>query len=96
MYPTLVASEDSLRSSRVSRKRQSRLCRGYSGGGRLPELRGRMLVLGFIRTRPRLILPAAASAVLAATSALAAQSANPDSVSLHEEAREIQARFELY
>ena len=53
-------------------------------------------MLGFVKTRPRLILPAAASAVLAATSALAAQSANPDSVSLHEEAKEIQARFERF
>ena len=53
-------------------------------------------MLGFVRTRPRLILPAAASAVLATTSALAAQSANPDSLSLHEEAKEIQARFERF
>ena len=96
MHPILVAPEDLLRSSRVSGKRQSRLCRVYSGGGRLPELRRRMLVLGFVRPRPRLILPAAASAVLATTSALTAQSANPDSVSLHEEAREIQARFERF
>ena len=56
-------------------------------------------MLGFTRTRPRLILPAAAFAVLAATPALAAQdrdAANPDSVSLHERAKEVQARFERF
>ena len=56
-------------------------------------------MLGFTRTRPRLILPAAAFAVLAATPALAAQdrdAANPDSVSLHEQAKEVQARFERF
>ena len=54
-------------------------------------------MLGFVRTRPKLILLAAASAVLAP--ALAAQSqdtSNPDSVALHEEAKEAQARFERF
>ena len=56
-------------------------------------------MLGFARTRPRLILPAAAFAVLAAAPALAAQdrdASNPDSVSLHEQAKEVQARFERF
>ena len=63
-------------------------------------------MLGFVRTRAKLILPAAASAVLAAAStvliaapSLAAQdrdASNPDSVALHEEAKEIQARFERF
>ena len=54
-------------------------------------------MLGFVRTQPKLILLAAASAVLAP--ALAAQSrdtSNPDSVALHEEAKEVQARFERF
>ena len=56
-------------------------------------------MLGFVRTRPKLILLAAAFAVLAAAPALAAQSldtSNPDSVALHEKAKEAQARFERF
>ena len=56
-------------------------------------------MLGFVRTRPKLILLATAFAVLAAAPALAAQSldtSNPDSVALHEEAKEAQARFERF
>ena len=56
-------------------------------------------MLGFVRTRPKPILLAAAFAVLAAAPALAAQSldtSNPDSVALHEEAKEAQARFERF
>jgi hypothetical protein len=78
-----------------------------------------MLVPTFITTRAKLILPAAASAVLilwpavlsaapavlpvsteiATASALPAHdqgASNPDSVSLHEEAKEAQARFERF
>ena len=56
-------------------------------------------MLGFVRTRPKLILPAAVSAILAAAPALAAQNrdtSNPDSVALHREAKDIQARFERF
>ena len=56
-------------------------------------------MLGFVRTPPKLILLAAAFAVLAAAPALAAQSldtSNPDSVALHEKAKEAQARFERF
>ncbi len=84
------------------------------------KVRRRMLVLGFVRLRATLTLPAAASAVLATAStvlavtsavlavtptvlaaapALAAQdrdASNPDSVALHEEAKEVQARFERF
>ena len=59
-----------------------------------------MLVLTFVMTRAKLILPAAAFAALVApTSAVGAQDrdgANPDSVALHEEAKEAQARFERF
>ena len=56
-------------------------------------------MLGFVRTRPKLILLAVAFAVLAGAPALAAQSldtSNPDSVALHEKAKEAQARFERF
>ena len=56
-------------------------------------------MLGFVATRAKLILPAAAAAVFAVAPALAAESqdaSNPDSVALHEEAKEVQARFERF
>ena len=59
-----------------------------------------MLVPTFVTTRARLILPAAACAVLVTTaSTTAAQDrggADPDSVSLLEQAKEAQARFERF
>ena len=59
-----------------------------------------MLVLAFVMTRAKLILLTAAFAVLIApTSAVGAQDqdgANPDSVALHDEAKEAQARFERF
>ena len=59
-----------------------------------------MLVLTYVTTRAKLILPTAAFAVLIApTSAVGAQDPdgpNPDSVALHEEAKESQARFERF
>ncbi len=56
-------------------------------------------MLGFVATRAKLILPAAAAAVFGVAPAFAAESqdaSNPDSVALHEEAKEVQARFERF
>ena len=57
-------------------------------------------MLTFVTTRAKLILPTAAFAVLFATTpAIGAQGRdgpNPDSVALHEEAKEAQARFERF